>query len=500
MSSGHLIFAALIIGVTILGFLAARWGNSNLQSFDEWALGGRRFGTVVSWFLLGGDLYTAYTFVAVPALMFGLGAIGFFAVPYATIAYPVVFIFLARFWAVAKKRGYITAADFVRDRYGDRWLEIAIAVTGVLAAMPYIALQLVGMKTVFAQLGGPFAMGGEALALIVSFVVLAAYTYTSGLRAPALIAFVKDTLIYVTVIAAIVVIPAKLGGWQHIFSVAQPLLAAKKVPGSILLGPQQYFLYATWAFGSCLSLFIYPHSITSLLAAKSRFVIQRNAALLPAYSLLLGFLALLGICAVAAGIVTNNNNLALPLLIEKFFPDWFVGVAYSAIVIGALVPAAIMAIGAANLFASNIFAQFDRNRPQSEVRVAKLLCLGMCAVSLVFVLGVKVEYALYFQLLGGAWMLQTFPALVFGLYTRWFHPKALLIGWAVGMASGTWMGIAAGFKPAFPLHLPGYGTLVGFNAFYALILNLAVAAICTAIFNAMKLNAGNDGTTVGDYA
>jgi solute:Na+ symporter, SSS family len=505
MSSGTVIFMALVVAVAILGFLAAGWGRANLQKFDEWALGGRRFGTLVSWFLLGGDLYTAYTFIAVPALIYGVGALGFFAVPYATIAYPVVFVVLARFWVVARRRGYITTADFVRDRYGDRWLEVAIALTGVLAAMPYIALQVVGMKTVFVQLGGAFATGGGALALTVSFIVLAAYTYTSGLRAPALIAFVKDTLIYVTVIAAIVIIPAKLGGWSHIFQAAGITLAHRPKPGGILLTPHLYFAYATMAFGSCLSLFIYPHSITSLLAAKSKRVIQRNAALLPAYSLLLGLLALLGYCAIAAGIVTKDTNAVVPLLFAKYFPDWFAGVANAAIVIGALVPAAIMAIGAANLFASNIFRQFSPQRPSGETRVAKLLCLAMCAFALIFVVEVNTQYAIYFQLLGGAWMLQIFPAMVLGLYTRWFYPKALLIGWLAGMASATAMMIfgrdplTGAFQPNFALHV-GTFSLYGFIALYALAVNLIVSAGLTLLFRSLRLHAGSDATAGTDYA
>jgi len=76
------IVIALFVIVTVMGFLAARWRRSaDSHSLNEWGLGGRSFGTWITWFLLGGDLYTAYTFVAVPALVFGAGAIGFFAVP-----------------------------------------------------------------------------------------------------------------------------------------------------------------------------------------------------------------------------------------------------------------------------------------------------------------------------------------------------------------------------------------------------------------------------------
>ncbi len=500
MSSGLLIFIVLIAAVTVMGFLAARWNSGNLNNLDEWALGGRRFGTIVSWFLLGGDLYTAYTFIAVPALVFGAGALGFFAVPYATIAYPFVFLVMPRFWTIAKRRGYITTADFVRDRYGSRSLELAVALTGVLAAMPYIALQLVGMQVVFAQIGGAHAQLAENVALVLAFGILAAYTYTSGLRAPALIAFVKDALIYITVIAAAVVIPAKLGGFAHIFAVAGPALARKKPPGALIIPPSMYFAYATLAFGSCLSLFIYPHSITSILSARSRLVIQRNTALLPLYTILLGLLALLGYCVLAAGLTPKNANYAIPQLFAKFFPNWFAGVAFAAIVIGALVPAAIMAIGAANLFASNVFAEyFSRSaRPAHVTGVAKVLCLVVLGGALIMALFVPVPYAINFQLLGGGWMLQIFPALVIGLYTNWFHPRALLIGWAVGMLASSAMAFAVGFKPIYPLPL-GSTTLPGYLALYALLLNLAIAAPLTYIFKAVRMARPADLTATADY-
>ncbi len=498
MSSAAVILAVAVLGVTALGFLASRWGGANLADLEQWALGGRSFGTIVSWFLLGGDLYTAYTFIAVPALVYGVGALGFFAVPYATIAYPVALVVLARFWSIARRRGYVTTADFVRDRYGDRTLEIAIALTGVVAAMPYIALQLIGMRTVFNQFG-TLGAGGSLPALTVAFVLLAAYTYTSGLRAPASIAFVKDTLIYATVIAAIVVIPTRLGGWAHIFTVSQTALARRPHPSSIYLAPQQYFTYATMAFGSALSLFIYPHSITSVLAARSREVIRLNAALLPIYSLLLGLLALLGYCALAAGILAKDASNVVPLLFARYFPGWFAGIADAAIVIGALVPAAIMCIGAANLFASNVFREFSPERSPVETLIAKLLTLAICAFSLLFIFFVPVPYAIDFQLLGGALMLQIFPAFVLGLWTRWFHSKALLAGWACGLLASCAMAYASRFTSNFTLHAFG-GSLTGFIALYGLAVNLFVSILMTMLVRAMRLRSGVDRTTAGDYA
>src|SRR5919199_1636716 len=225
------VFIALFVLVTILGFIAANWRRGDLDLLHEWGLAGRRFGTVVPWFLLGGDLYTAYTFIAVPALVFGTGATGFFALPYTIIVYPFVFVVMPRLWSVARRHHYITAADFVRGRYESRGLALAVAFTGILATMPYIALQLVGIQVVLAAMG----IQGD-WPLIIAFAILAAYTYTSGLRAPALIALVKDTLIYATIIVAVIYIPAKLGGFGHIFSSAAADLPHHKKPGALIPG------------------------------------------------------------------------------------------------------------------------------------------------------------------------------------------------------------------------------------------------------------------------
>src|SRR6202050_2399490 len=251
------VFLFFFLLVTVMGFIAARWRRpKTLAHLDEWGLGGRQFGTWITWFLVGGDFYTAYTVIAVPALVYAVGAYGFFALPYTIIVYPFVFAVMPTLWRVAVDRGAVTAADVVRAEFGSRALESAVAVTGVVATMPYIALQLIGMSAAIKALG----ITGE-LPLIAAFIILALYTYSSGLRAPALIAFVKDAMIYIAVIAAIVLIPAKLGGYGTIIDAAQQALEAKG--GGILLGSNQYVAYATLALGSALAAFMYRPTLRS---------------------------------------------------------------------------------------------------------------------------------------------------------------------------------------------------------------------------------------------
>lgn len=485
------VFVLLFALVTVIGFAAARWRAGDLTQLHEWGLGGKRFGTIVSWFLLGGDLYTAYTFIAVPALIFGAGAFGFFAVPYTIMIYPLAFLVLPKLWAVAHQHGHVTAADFVRRRFDSSALALAIAVTGIVATMPYIALQLVGIQVVISALGFPTGGWVGELPLVISFVILAAFTYSSGLRAPAMIAVVKDVLIYVTVIAVIIAVPLKLGGYGAVFSAVPP--AKLLLAGATAQSTAQISAYATLALGSAFALFLYPHSLTAVLSASSPGALRRNAALLPAYSLLLGLLALMGYMALALGVdkmpeyaaqfAQYKANFAVPALILDLFPSWFVGVAFAAIAIGALVPAAIMSIAAANLFTRNVYREFINQRctTAQETRMAKLMSLLVKFGALLFVVGVPSQYAIQLQLLGGIWIIQTLPAVVLGLYLRWLEPKSLLLGWAVGIGWGTWAAWSLHFAGSvYPLHVGGI-TVPGYIALYAVVLNGVVAALGSVI-------------------
>jgi solute:Na+ symporter, SSS family len=501
------IFVLLFGFITWLGFAAAHWRKGDLDQLEEWGLGGRRFGTLVTWFLVGGDLYTAYTFIAVPALAFGAGAVAFFAVPYTIIIYPILFLVFPRLWHVAHKHNYITAADFVRGRFGNRWLALAVAVTGIVATMPYIALQLVGIQVMIAALGvsGPGLLGD--LPLIIAFAILAAFTYSSGLRAPAAIAIVKDLLIYATALAVVIVVPIELGGYAKIFAAIPPAKLILTPPGVHTTGA--YGSYATLALGSALALFIYPHSMTAILSASSGHAIRRNAAILPGYSLMLGFLALIGFMAIAAGVdrlpeyadgfKTFQANFAVPALLLHSFPSWFVGIAFAGIGIGALVPAAIMSIASANLYTRNIHREFIRPdcTPKAEAQMAKWVSLVVKAGALVFILFVPTEYAIQLQLLGGIWIIQTVPSVLLGAYTRWFDDWALLLGWAAGTVTGTWMAVSVNFASIYPLTLFGYA-IPGYSALYTLVLNLAVAIALTLVFHAMG-QPRIDETVEADY-
>jgi solute:Na+ symporter, SSS family len=504
------VFVLLFAFITYLGFAAAHWRKGDLDLIHEWGLGGRRFGTIITWFLIGGDLYTAYTFIAVPALAFGAGAVAFFAVPYTILIYPILFLVFPRLWYVCHKHNYITVADFVRGRFGNRWLALAVTITGIVATMPYIALQLVGLQVVIGAMGVSGSGLAADLPLIIAFVILAAFTYSSGLRAPASIAIVKDILIYITAFAAVIVVPIQLGGFDKIFAAVPAAKTLLAVPGPNTTGA--YGVYITLAIGSAGALFLYPHSITGILSASSGHAIRRNAAMLPGYSFMLGLLALVGLFAIAAGVGTLpefasgfkqfGNNFAVPALFLHAFPAWFVGIAFAAVGIGALVPAAIMSIAAANLYTRNIHREFINRNPtdREESQIAKWVSLIVKLGALIFILFVPTAYAIQLQLLGGIWIIQTLPAVMLGVYTRWFNDWALFVGWLVGIVAGTAMAVSMNFTPTYALSFMGY-TLPIYTAFSTVILNLVIAIVLTPVFNAMRSKGAEavDVTAPADY-
>ena len=294
-------------------------------------------------------------------------------------------------------------------------------------------------------------------------------------------------MIYIVVLVAVVIVPAKLGGYGVVFSAANDAFAAKGGATGLILKPEQMLPYATLALGSAFAAFMYPHTLTGIFASKSADTIRKNAILLPAYTLLLGLIALLGYMAYAANIKVTSNNDVVPMLFKVLFPSWFAGFAFSAIAIGALVPAAVMSIGAANLFTRNVWKSYVNPgiSHAGEAAVAKIASLVVKLGALAFTIFLPTQYALDLQLLGGLWILQTFPALVFGLFTRWFRAEGLLLGWATGTLWGSWTAWSNGLKPLATIDLGGvsYGFYVGLGA---LILNVAVAAIATLILEWMR--------------
>jgi solute:Na+ symporter, SSS family len=514
------VFMVLLALVIVLGFAAAYWRRPpTIHSLEEWGVGGRAFGNWVTWFLIGGSTYTAYTFVAVPALVYGVGAMGFFAIPFAIITAPLTYLLAARIWSAAHARGFVTAAEFVRARFGSRGLAALVALTGIVATMPYIAVQLLSLQAVFKTLG----ISGD-WPLAVALALVAFCTFRSGLRAPALLSIAKDVLLVWVILAALLIV-AMSGGWSAAFQHAGAHFAASPYGGGLLLGDGEELSFITLVIGSALAIFVYPHALTGILAAKDRGTVKRNSAALPIYCLALGVMALLGFFALAQGVLPVGANLpkgqigdlntVITQLFHEVFPDWCAGIALAGLAVAALVPAAVMSISAANLFTRSIYREYLRPRalPAEEARVGRYTSLVVKLGAVAFIFLINPQFSVDLQLIGGVIILQTVPPVCFGLLTSWFHRWALAAGLIVGLVVGVvqlyqipalGLGgrvVRAHFGGAnWPLtHLGLHTTSSVYVGVVALIVNLAVAVVATPVLRALRVRDGRDSTRPSDY-
>lgn len=510
------VFIALFVVFVILGFWASRWRRGDLSELGEWALAGRRLGVYLAWFLVGADLYTAYTFIAIPSALFAKGSVYFFAVPYVGIAFGVALITMPRLWKISRDKKYVTAVDMVHDRYNSKALTMIIALTGIVAELPYIALQIYGMQAVLTVLIGQSITSDvgviSEIALIISFIILAAFTFTSGLRGATITAVMKDAIIFTTVIVVIIVVPLTItngfAGATATATATAPALLGKSVtfdvlPGVLLNG------FISLAVMSAFALYLYPHAINGILSTESTKKLRYSTALLPMYGIGLALLALFGLLAYAStgamhiiapnfNTTTNTwtssshnvyNILTVPALIYSQFPGWFAGFAFLGIFIGGLVPASIMAISQANLLTRNIAKFFRPNMtPAGEARLAKWASVVFKFLALLFIFVISANSALQLQLLGGIIILQTLPAIFLTMYTKRLNKYGLIVGWVGGMALGIYLELAANKFGSLSTTLLNVGSPVGyiFVGLAALALNLLLVLVISLALGGTK--------------
>lgn len=491
---GTIPFVGLFVLFIVLGFYGKYWRRGDLNNVHEWSLAGRKLGTALVFFLIGADIYTAYTFVAIPSGVFAKGSLYFFAIPYVALTFGIALVTMPRLWSLSREKGYITASDFAKDRFSSKALSILIAITGIISLLPYIALQIVGMQSVLTVMLSGTANSNtvEEISLLIAFVILAAFTYSSGLRGATLTAVFKDILIWITVIALIVVVPLSIvGGFGTAFKDVKKqsyiTLSDSLVPG-----------YTTLVLGSALALYLYPHAINGVLSSESAQKLRTSTALLPLYGVGLAIMALMGILVYAVPSAMNflshfpessRGILVVPSLILYTMPGWFSGIALLGIFVGGLVPAAIMAMSQASLLTRNIIKEIKPSMPaSSEIRITKISSTAFKFIALGFVFVVPATYAISLQLLGGILIVQILPAVFFGLYVKSsLRKEPLIVGLLVGIFSGIYMVEYINNFGALTSSLfhTTFGSL--YVAVIALVFNLIISFGGSAIMNKTRL-------------
>ncbi|MDA8088319.1 MAG: hypothetical protein M0Z75_16680 [Nitrospiraceae bacterium] len=406
-----LIMLAFIAAAGAAGFYASRFKPSLTDDISEWSIGGRRFGAFVIWFLIGGDIYTAYTLIAVPGLAYGEGVLALFATSYVIMAYPIVFLTMPRLWNVAQKYNFITAGDYVERVFDSRALALLVAVVGILAELPYIGLQIFGMNFMLEVTKVP-----PGIAIVLSLLLVIGFTVFNGLRAPALTAFIKDFLVWAMAVFLVIYIPdhyfGSIGNMFNWFSAHYP----KKS----VLSAGQVSVFGTMALGSAGALFLYPHALTGVYSARNSDAIRKNAIVLPIYNIMLVFITLLGFAALFIVPGLKNPNMAFPEMISRTFGPVPTAIIGSIIILGSMIPASIMSIASANLFTRNIYKNLvngdisdSKEKLISKVSVAVIILLAMYAS-----LAMRPSFIITLQLMAGSWVVQLSPLVFVPLFTN----------------------------------------------------------------------------------
>jgi solute:Na+ symporter, SSS family len=452
------IVAIVAIG-TAIGFLA---GSRRRMDLEQWTVGGRGFGTVLVFLLMAGEVYTTFAFLGLSGWAYSRGGPALYGLAYLSLAYVASFFFLPQIWELGRKHGIQTQPDFFNTLYHNPCLAGFVCVVGILAFVPYIQLQLAGIGIIVSV--ASFGHIGRVAAMSVGTILLVAFVFANGVRAVAWVSVVKDCLMLIAAIAIGVGIPlAYFGGIGAAFAAL-----ARARPEHLVMPGATTNLGHSWYISTVLltslGFYMWPHAFGATFTARSADTLRRNAVLLPIYSLTLALMFFAGFAVVLILPHLRNGDLGLLTVASRTFPPWFLGVIGGAGALTAMVPAAILLLTAATLFAKNLYRPLFAPAMSDDrvVRLARAMVVVLGATSL----GLAIHGAstlVSLLLTGYAMVTQCFPGIVLGLY------------WKRVTGTGVFVGMIAGVLIAVVLMSTHLDPIFGLNAgFVALCINFAV--------------------------
>jgi SSS family solute:Na+ symporter len=460
-----LICAIVAVGA-VLGFLARHHHKMDLE---QWTTGGRGFGLVFVWLLMAGEVFTTFTFLGASGWAYSRGAPVLYIMGYGPLSCVVSFFILPVIWEVGRKHKLQTQADFFTTRYDSPHLGALVALLGVVCLIPYLQIQLAGLGLI-AQVAS-FGAISRTPAIIIGFAIVAAFVLVSGVRGVAWVSVIKDFLLLFAAIFVGIAIPRiYFGGIGPLFTaLAQAKPNHLTMPGSTTNLGHSWFL--TTVLMMALGFYMWPHYFAAAFTARSGKVLRRNAVIMPLYNITMPLMFFVGLSAVLVLPRLQNGDLSLLLMVRKTFPAWFLGIIGGAGALTAMVTAGVQLLTGATLYAKNLFRpMLAPNMTDRQVaRLAKLMVLALTAGAVVFALYSSVSMV-SLLLMGSAGIVQLFPGVALGLFSRRVTTP--------GVAAGLVVGIAVVLLLILTKHDPLYGLNVGL---VALGCNFAVTALVSVL-------------------
>jgi len=459
---------SVIVAVgSALGFYA---GARYKMDLEQWAVAGRGFGAVLVWLLMAGEVYTTFAFLGASGWAYSRGGPALYILAYLSLAYVVSFYILPRLWEIGRAHKLQTESDFFEKRYNSKYLAAFVSIIGVVFIVPYIQLQLTGFGIIVEV--ASFDAIGRTAATVIAALVVAAFVFTSGVRAAAWVSVLKDILLLGAAVSIGIGVP------YHYFHGIRPMFAAlvHAHPKHLVMPGTTKNMGHAWYISTVLlnslGFYMWPHTFGASFTAKSGNVLRRNAVIMPLYTITLPFIFFAGFAALMIVPGLSNGDLSLLTVVRQTFPAWALGVIGGAGALTAMVPAAILTLTAATLFAKNFYrAVFVPTMDDDRVATLARIMVGVVtAIALYFAI-YRSQTLVNLLLWGYDGVTQFFPGVLFGLY------------WRGVTRAGVWSGMVAGLATVAFLVLSKNDPVLGINAgFFALCVNFAVVAAVSLIY------------------
>ena len=455
MSAGGIaisITIAIVAVATAVGFVA---GARVKMDLEQWTVGGRGFGVVLVFVLMAGEVYTTFAFLGASGWVYSRGGPTLYVLAYLTLAYVVSFFLLPQLWEFGRRHGLQTQSDFFRARYGNRWLAGFVCIVGIASFVPYLQLQITGLGIIASV--ASYGAIGRSPAMTVAVALLVAFVFTSGVRAVAWVSVVKDALMVVAALTIGIGVPLiHFGGPRTMFAALVHSHAVHlTMPGATPNLGHGWFISTVLL--TSLGFYMWPHAFAAAFTASSADTLRRNAVVMPLYTLTLVCIFFASFAAVLLVPGLANGDLAMLTVVQQSFPPWFLGVVGGAGVLTAMVPASIIILTAATLFAKNLY------RPLIAPQMSDLQVARLARATVVFIGLISLTLAIYSSttlvsllLTGYAGVAQFFPGVVLGLYSRGVTAPPVFVGMIVGVLTAVCLMVSH--------HDPLFGVSAGFLA------------------------------------
>ena len=374
---------AIVLGTVVASLTYARYRSA--RTMDEWAVGGRRFGAWIFWFVNAGEIYTTFAVLGISGYAWAYGAPAYLAFTSVSLACALGYWLMPQIWAAGKRYGLVTQADFFSRHYHAPWLGVLVGLAGIAALIVYVQIQLTALTLVFRLTIG--AALSPAQAAVLAATVMLAFVYLAGLRSAAFAAGVKDVLMIALVVLLSLTVADKVGAASmlDVFRRVQDLHPGiGRFPGQDPGAGLDNTWLVTAAINVALGTWIFPHMFQLCFAARDADTIRRNAIWQPLYSLSYFFILLLGFSALLAGTQPADGNLNAVLLqfVTDRYPAWSVGLLAGTVCLLALVPGSLLLLAAASIFGRNVVLPL---RPQltdgAQVWVARGAMVAFAAIA-----------------------------------------------------------------------------------------------------------------------